>query len=214
MGSRIVSGFVFDVDATLVDTAGAIDKIWMSWAQKHGLSFERIVPHMHGRRIVETLTRVDPQFATFIHEQEVTDIAVATMKQATAIVGAVEFTNQLPIDRWAIATSGAREIAMTSLSAAGISLPHIMICAEDVSHGKPHPEPFALAVKGLNLQADQCAAFEDSPAGIASAKAAGCFTIALLTSHREDELREADLIIHRYADLRVSHHADGFELSW
>ncbi len=38
-------------------------------------------------------------------------------------------------------------------------------------------------------------AFKQSPSGVLSVKRAGCFTVALLTSHREDERKDADLIV-------------------
>jgi len=50
---------------------------------------------------------------------------------------------------------------------------------------------------------NECIAFEDSPAGVTSAKAAGCYTVALTTSHSKTELCEADLIVNGYSDISV-----------
>lgn len=209
---RQFKGFIFDVDATLVDTTKVINDIWKSWAAGHGLHFDAVAPHIHGRKIAETLARLGPRFESAVFEAEVAGIGMTSMKQAKAIAGALDFIKQLPLDRWAIATSGPRAIASTSLTAAGIPLPEVMICAEDVARGKPDPEPFALAARKLNLATHQCLAFEDSPAGVASAKAAGCFTIAILSSHRQEELLEADLIVSGFPALSLSRHTDGFSL--
>ncbi|MCH2057218.1 MAG: hypothetical protein MK214_11565 [Thalassotalea sp.] len=46
-------------------------------------------------------------------------------------------------------------------------------------------------------------AFKHSPSGVLSAKRAGCFTVALLTSHKEDELEDADLIVQGFEYLSV-----------
>lgn len=105
-------------------------------------------------------------------------------------------------------------MAETSLRASGFELPEIMICGEDVSIGKPHPEPFVLAAENLGLNAMSCVAFEDSPAGVKSAKEAGCFTVAILTSHKESELALADLIVNSFSDLAIENRNGSYELCW
>ncbi|MCL1898618.1 MAG: HAD family phosphatase [Micrococcales bacterium] len=55
----------------------------------------------------------------------------------------------------------------------------VVITGDAVSHGKPHPEPYLLALAGLGLAADSCLAIEDSPTGVASAMAAGVTTVAV-----------------------------------
>ncbi|CAH6992732.1 hypothetical protein VCHA30O60_60062 [Vibrio chagasii] len=76
-----------------------------------------------------------------------------------------------------------------------------MICAEDVVRGKPAPEPFLKAAEALGAKTEDCVAVEDSPSGVLSAKKAGCFTIALLTSHTREELNQADLIVNGFDEL-------------
>ena len=53
------------------------------------------------------------------------------------------------------------------------------IHAEDVTHGKPNPEPYLLCIKRFGLSARDCIAVEDSPAGVNSAKAAHLFTLGV-----------------------------------
>ena len=89
-----------------------------------------------------------------------------------------------------------------------------MVCAEDVTYGKPHPAPFILAAKNLGLDPKNCIAFEDYPAGIKSAKDAGCFTIALLTSHKKSDLALADLIVDSFSVLSIRKKNAAYELSW
>jgi sugar-phosphatase len=117
------------------------------------------------------------------------------MESATGIDGTLTFVKSIPEHSWTIATSGPRQVAETSLLASGFKLPKSMVCAEDVNCGKPHPEPFAIAALNLGLDPINCVAFEDSPTGVKSAKDAGCFTLAILTSHQASELESADLVI-------------------
>ncbi|MGF1908261.1 HAD-IA family hydrolase [Vibrio kasasachensis] len=207
------NGFIFDVDATLVDTEMVIENIWRAWAKRVDIDFTLVQPHVHGRKIEETLRCVDEHFAN--HEQLLTvqSIAVEEMKKASAIPGAQQFVAKIANGAWGIATSGPRHVASTSLKAAGFSLPSVMICAEDVGKGKPDPEPFLAAVDALKVPAKKCVVFEDSPAGIKSAKAAGCYTIALMTSHKADELADADLIIDGFEALVLSIVDDTYTLT-
>jgi beta-phosphoglucomutase-like phosphatase (HAD superfamily) len=72
-----------------------------------------------------------------------------------------------------------------------------IVAAEDVEFGKPHPEPFLLALqrlKGLvpSLQSSDCVAIEDSIGGIHSAHEAGMRCLAIAHSYNRDRLREAE----------------------
>ena len=208
------NGFIFDVDATLVNTTLVINNIWKEWSVLNGIEFSIVYPHVHGRKISETLELVGSQYANANEENLVKRIAIKAMESATEIDGALNFVESLPKRSWAIATSGPRKVAETSLRASGFKLPMNMVCAEDVNFGKPHPEPFMLASKKLGLNTMSCVAFEDSPAGVKSAKEAGCFTVAILTSHKRSELALADLIVNGFSDLAIENKNGSYELSW
>jgi beta-phosphoglucomutase-like phosphatase (HAD superfamily) len=55
----------------------------------------------------------------------------------------------------------------------------VTVCGEDVRRGKPDPEPYMVAADRLGVPAAGCVVLEDSPTGIASARAAGCPVIAV-----------------------------------
>ncbi|MFE9402971.1 HAD-IA family hydrolase [Streptomyces sp. NPDC006530] len=57
-----------------------------------------------------------------------------------------------------------------------------------LTRGKPDPEPFLLAAARLGVDPARCVVFEDAPAGLAAARAAGMTTVALATTHRAEEL--------------------------
>ncbi|MEZ8297186.1 HAD-IA family hydrolase [Vibrio splendidus] len=206
------SGFIFDVDATLVDTMSVIDDIWKAWASLKGISFTEVFPYVHGRKVNETLSMVDEKYNNIQEQELIKSIAIEKMESAKPVKGALGFISKIPLDKWSVATSGPRSIATTSMKASGFPLPNVMICGEDVDKGKPHPAPFLKAATQLGITSDLCVAFEDSPVGVKSAKAAGCFTIALLTSHDEEELLEvnADLIIQDFSKLHLCEDSSGF----
>lgn len=67
-------------------------------------------------------------------------------------------------------------------------------------HHKPHPEPFLKAAERLHVRPKECLVIEDSPYGVEAAKRAGMRCIALLTTHKREELRRADFIVRDLAD--------------
>ena len=79
-----------------------------------------------------------------------------------------------------------------------------MITANDVVHGKPSPEPFLKGAALLGFAPEDCLVFEDSPAGIASARAAGMNAIALQTTYPADQLQAANAIIDSLADVKAT----------
>jgi sugar-phosphatase len=66
------------------------------------------------------------------------------------------------------------------------------VYGEDVPRGKPAPDPYLTGAARLGVPPTSCLAVEDSPHGIASAKAAGCTVIAVTTTHRAADLAAAD----------------------
>ncbi|HUR14548.1 MAG TPA: HAD family phosphatase [Mycobacteriales bacterium] len=53
------------------------------------------------------------------------------------------------------------------------------VAGDEVTHGKPHPEPYLLAAARLEVDPARCVVLEDSPAGVASGEAAGCVVVAV-----------------------------------
>jgi beta-phosphoglucomutase len=82
---------------------------------------------------------------------------------------------------------------------AGASLEHyvsVLVAADDVERGKPDPACYLLALERLGgIAASEAVAFEDTEAGVASAKAAGLRCIAVAGTHPPDRLRRADEIV-------------------
>jgi sugar-phosphatase len=86
---------------------------------------------------------------------------------------------RLPADSWTIVTSASLRLAGARWTAAGITIPSRIVTAEDVSHGKPNPEPFLTAAHLLGVSPSRCLVFEDSSPGGAAAYAAGARVVAV-----------------------------------
>jgi beta-phosphoglucomutase len=70
----------------------------------------------------------------------------------------------------------------------------VIISGDEVTYGKPFPEPYLLAAKKMDIPQKNCLVIENAPAGISSAKSAGMKCIAVETSLNANYLEEADRI--------------------
>lgn len=106
--------------------------------------------------------------------------------------GALSLLRSLPESSWAIATSGRRTAVHRRFAWAGLPLPGVQVCAGDVARGKPDPECYLQAAQQLGAGPARCLVVDDSPAGVAAGKAAGCAVYAVSTTHSPARLAAAD----------------------
>ena len=81
------------------------------------------------------------------------------------------------------------------------------VTALDVTHGKPHPEPYLRGLEKAGAKASEAIVIENAPLGVKAAKAAGCFTVAVMTGpiQRKDfEEAGADIIYESMNDFAVA----------
>lgn len=195
---------LFDLDGVLVDSAERVEKTWREWASRHRLDPEHVIAMAHGRRTIETVRLVAPELST--------DAELAAMEASEAtnsdgvyeITGARELLQLLPASAWGIVTSGIRSVAEFRLRHTGLPSPAVMICADEVTRGKPDPEGYLTAAARLGHSAADCIVIEDAPAGIESAQAAGMRTIAIATTYPPGQLTAAEAVVARLADLGVN----------
>jgi sugar-phosphatase len=181
---REFAAFLFDMDGTILSSIAAAERVWARWALRHGLDVATFLPTIHGMRSVETVRRlglpgVDAEAeAAAITREEMDDV-----QGIEAIAGVGTFLAALPAGRWAVVTSAPRALALRRIAAAGLPSPPLMIAAEDVTNGKPAPDCFVLAATRLGVHAHECLVFEDAPAGIAAAEAAGAGVLVITATH-------------------------------
>ena len=198
---------IFDLDGVLVDSTAVVERTWRRWAEAHGFDFEAVMRVAHGRPARDTVRLVAPHLDG---EAEASRLAAEEAHETNGLLrieGAVQLVDSLPKGRWAVATSGTREIATTRLTFAGLIMPAVLVTADDVERGKPDPQAYALAAERLGVPPESCIVIEDAPAGIQGARAAGMPVIAVATTYPREALREADAVVERLSDIRAS--ADG-----
>ncbi|MCX5260599.1 HAD family hydrolase [Streptomyces canus] len=193
---------LFDNDGTLVSSLESVHRCWTRWAEEFGITAEEFARvELHGRPAVEIAADllpadVVPRALARIEQLEVEDVPNGGVH---LLPGTRAFLDALPTDRWAVVTSATRRLAEARLEAVGI-LPKTMVAADDVTRGKPDPEPYLLAARELGVDPARCVVFEDAPAGLRAGLAAGMTTVALTTTHQAHEL-DADLVVENLSAL-------------
>jgi beta-phosphoglucomutase len=77
----------------------------------------------------------------------------------------------------------------------------VLITGDQVSQGKPNPEPYLLGAKKLNVTASECLVIENAPMGIKSAKEAGMYCVAICSTLDKEHLAQADAILDTIGEL-------------
>jgi sugar-phosphatase len=181
----LADAVLFDLDGTLVDSTASVLRNWQRIATMLGREGEDLVGDRHGVPGRQVLRMVEPGLSEErIRELDraLIDGETADTRDVTATKGAIALLEAIPPERWAIATSAPRRLALARLRAAGLPVPAVLVTADDVRTGKPDPEPFRLAAEYLGRAPERCLVVEDAPAGIEAARAAGCPVLGVLTT--------------------------------
>jgi sugar-phosphatase len=215
MGIMQCSAILFDLDGVLIDSTPCVTRVWREWAKEHNLDPDHVVHVAHGRRSIETIALVAPHLDAEAENIEVERRELADTEGLTVFPGAPELLRSLPAGRWTIVTSGTRPLATLRLQVARLPVPERMVTADDVTQGKPNPEPYLKGAETLGFKAEDCVVVEDAPSGLKAAKAAGCRTFGVPTTYRREELTDATVLLDSISQLRAKRTSEGkIELLW
>jgi sugar-phosphatase len=208
------AALLFDLDGVLINSTPAVARVWRGWAIEHGFDPEEVVARAHGRPSLTTVSEYLPDADHEAENREVERREIEDLEGVVPLPGALDLLASLPDDRWTIVTSCTRPLAEVRIRAAGLPLPKKMITSNDITYGKPHPEPYLKGASVLGFPAAECIVLEDVPAGVRAGKAAGARVIAFKTTVQESVLREAgaDWILNNCADIRLLDRTNGLTL--
>ena len=170
---------IFDLDGTLVDSSQVIHKVMKTWCLMNDVDLEYAISKGRGARTEDTITMVAPHLDAKSEAEKIEIEESITLDGLKSIEGANAFIESIPRSKWAIVTSGALRIARPRLKACDFAEPDIFVTAESVRQGKPHPEPYLIAVEKLGWKAEECLVFEDADNGVRSALSAGCKVVVI-----------------------------------
>lgn len=173
---------LWDMDGTLIDS----ENYWMAaerqLAEHYGGSWSAgLGKKLVGLNLYDAASILRREFSIRdVSDQEIIDrmTAVVMSKLGQSIPwrpGVLELLAELESNgvRNAVVTGSMGRMARLVADAVPSGSFEAVIAGDDVTHGKPNPEPYLLALQKLNLAPENCIAIEDSPTGMTSALAAG-----------------------------------------
>jgi len=209
------AALLFDLDGVLINSTPAVARVWRRWAIEHGFNPDEVVARAHGRPSLTTVREYLPNADHETENREVERREIEDLEGVVPLPGALDLLSSLPEDRWTIVTSCTRPLAEVRIQAAGLPLPKKMITSNDITHGKPHPEPFVKGASVLGFLPAECIVVEDVPAGVRAGKSAGARVIAFTTTVEESALKEAGAtwILENCGEIRLTDHGNDLTLS-
>ena len=177
---RTFAGYIFDCDGTLADTMPLHYRAWKRLLEENGGAFPEALFYQLGGKTTESIIellnerdglKIDVRAGAERKEEYYLELIAEVQAIEPVLLIARQMHGRVPM---AVASGGYRKYVERTLSAIGVKeLFDVLVCAEDYARGKPHPDPFLEAARRLNVPPGDCVVFEDSPAGVEAARAAG-----------------------------------------
>lgn len=198
------------MDGVIIDSNPYHKIALRQFCKKYGkdLTEEELREKIYGRRNQDWLVKVfgplDSETLKRYAEEKEELFRSLYEKDIRALDGLPEFlasikTLKIPT---AIATSAPRSNVDFTLAKTGLATYFDAILDDSfVQQGKPHPDIYLKTAAALNFEPARCVVFEDSLAGVESGKSAGCKVVGVTTTHSEEELADAALVIADFSGL-------------
>jgi HAD superfamily hydrolase (TIGR01509 family) len=211
----VIEAIVFDLDGLLLDSEQVWDEVREQLVKERGGRWrEQAQTEMMGMSSVEWSRYMHDELGLSEPPEEISGEVVRRLeeryrRELPLIEGAKEAVERLAA-RWplGLASSSNRELIDLVLELSGLApFFRVTVSSEEVPRGKPAPDVYLEAARGLGVPPERCAAVEDSRNGIRSAKAAGMKVIAIPNPHfppGEDSLALADVTLGSLAELTPS----------
>ena len=197
------AAILFDLDGVLVDSTRSVDRQWRIWAERKGVDGDKVIAIAHGVRTIEVIKYVAPHLDAEAEVREIESREADDHDGVNVMPGAADLVRTIPQGRWCVVTSGTRLLASARLQFGGLPVPEVLVTADDVVNGKPHPEPYLKGAKLLHVSPKDCLVIEDAPAGIQSARAGGMKVIGITSTYPASQLTAANAVVERLAQIQV-----------
>lgn len=213
----MIRALVFDFDGLILDTETPEYESWCEVYEKHGGTLSLSV-WCQSIGLGAGAIRFDPYADLEAQTGRVLDRAALRVVRRARFAelvarepvrpGVREYLNDARRLGYACAVASSSDCAWVTGHLARMGLDNYfaaVCCADHVQHTKPHPELYFAALHALGARPQEAVAFEDSPNGIAAAKAAGLFCVAVPNSlTRNLDLGAANCRLDSLADVPLS----------
>lgn len=193
---------LFDMDGVIYDSMGNHAVSWHDSMEDYGLEMPYEAAYQYeGMRGVETIKMLARQQWNEVLSDEKAQEMYAHKSAAFAervkthpapvMPGIKELMQQIKADglKICVVTGSGQHTLLDKLLSdfKGLLQESLIVTAFDVTHGKPHPEPYQTGMRKCGVQPWETIVVENAPLGVRAAVAAQCFTIAVNTGPLPDE---------------------------
>ena len=204
---------LFDNDGTIVDTERLLYRAWTALTARDGVDFTTFdYACIIGRPDLDCCAMVSDHFGLGYDPSQwnaeykkivfaMIDAGELTLRPYAATIIPALSVARVPL---ALVTSATREHAEKALRPyrlLGLFRAVVTADTPGLTARKPDPAPYLMAASLLSVDPRRCIAFEDSPSGVKSAGAAGCFVFGMPHEHSPAaNLHEAHIILSSFTD--------------
>ena len=180
---------LWDMDGTLVDS----EPYWLLSESALAQDYGKVWTQEHGHELIgkslydSSAILKDRLDIKDLDAQQIidrlTDSVIAKLQQSLPWrPGALELLMELRQAgvKTALVTMSMRRMALAVVEAIPFQAFDVVVAGDDVTFGKPHPEPYLRATELLGFAPEDCIAIEDSVTGLKSAEAAGCLPLGIV----------------------------------
>lgn len=202
--SPVFEAVALDLDGVVVDTPRFHYRAWTEALITIGLT---VLPNeiylLEGAKDRDIVDVIVKARGLYLSDEETDSLSRLKRTKFLEILkpelmpGIADFVDRLFQDglRVALVTGTAKDAANRTLEAVGMDgVFAVVVTGDDVSRGKPSPDPYAKAIHDLGVSGRQCLAVENAPAGIRSANTAGLFCVGITSTLNSEELHEASAV--------------------
>ena len=214
MDKNNIKAIIFDMDGVLVDSEPIHEKAEIETCREFGIEVPKSEwDNFRGKKLEDIFSYASQKYGTGqeliedMIKRKIETYLTYVLREMQIVPGVYDFLERLKNDNryeYALTTSGRKIQQEKILEKFNLTdFFQIMITADDVTNGKPHPEPYVITVSRLNMQPEKCLVIEDSDNGILSAKAAGCQACGITTTFSRDSLESvgADMVVADFFEL-------------
>lgn len=205
----MLKGLIFDVDGVLMDSMPYHAEAWVQAFGEVGIRITNMdiyeIEGSNHKGVVDSIFRkagMEPKtsdYEAFLikkRENFLRNNKAEPFKGMQTCLKALKKKYKL-----AVASGADRTIVNTLMDKFYPGIFEVIISGEDVTRGKPDPEPYLTAVRKLGLETEECMVIENAPLGIKSAKNAGIYCVAVPTYLPKEKLIGADMVLRDHAEL-------------
>jgi HAD superfamily hydrolase (TIGR01509 family) len=201
---------IFDMDGVIIDSEPLHERAYLEifkelgYAENHGVNFDEYIGRTDKVLIEDFVSRHNPTFTVEHLSDLKKDRFLRIMQDEQPIFEDLpELVSRLAAHYPMAVASGSLHPVIDAVLALKNLRQHFQLCvsASDVAHGKPAPDIFLHTAQLLKVDPARCCVIEDSPAGVAAARAAGMDVIAITNSVSHAKLSEATWVVASYGEI-------------